>query len=44
MCVGVSSAEVPSNLFERCDIVLGGPHQATAFLKMLAAWANPQTN
>ena len=43
MCVGVSSAEVPSNLFERCDVVLDGPHQATAFLKMLAAWANPQT-
>jgi trehalose 6-phosphate phosphatase len=41
MCVGVSSSEVPSNLFERCDLVLDGPHQATAFLKMLADWANP---
>jgi trehalose 6-phosphate phosphatase len=41
MCIGVSSPEVPSNLFLRCDLVLDGPHQATAFLKMLADWAAP---
>jgi trehalose 6-phosphate phosphatase len=41
MCIGISSPEVPSNLFVRCDLVLDGPHQATAFLKMLADWGSP---
>ncbi|HEX9096920.1 MAG TPA: trehalose-phosphatase [Candidatus Dormibacteraeota bacterium] len=41
MCIGVSSPEVPANLFARCDLVLDGPRQATEFLKMLAEWANP---
>ena len=40
MCIGVSSPEVPANLFVRCDLVLDGPHQATAFLQMLADWAS----
>lgn len=38
LCIGVSSAEVPPHLFERCEIVLDSPQQATAFLQMLADW------
>jgi trehalose 6-phosphate phosphatase len=41
MCIGVSSPEVPGNLFARCDLVLDGPRHAPAFLTMLADWANP---
>lgn len=39
MCIGISSPEVPPDLFARCDLVLDGPRQATAFLQMLADWA-----
>jgi trehalose 6-phosphate phosphatase len=39
MCVGVSSPEVPPDLFERCDVVLASPQQASNFLQMLADWA-----
>ncbi len=39
MCIGVSSPEVPANLFARCDLVLDGPRHAPAFLRMLADWA-----
>jgi trehalose 6-phosphate phosphatase len=39
MCLGISSPEVPPDLFARCDLVLDGPRQATAFLQMLADWA-----
>jgi trehalose 6-phosphate phosphatase len=39
MCIGVSSPEVPANLFARCDLVLDGPRHAPAFLQMLADWA-----
>jgi trehalose 6-phosphate phosphatase len=39
MCIGVSSPEVPANLFARCDLVLEGPRHAPAFLQMLADWA-----
>jgi trehalose 6-phosphate phosphatase len=39
MCIGISSPEVPPDLFARCDIVLGGPHDATAFLQILTEWA-----
>ncbi len=38
--VGVSSPEVPSDLFARCDVVAEGPEQATLFLQMLADWAS----
>ena len=38
LCIGVSSAEVPPHLFERCEIVLDSPQQATSFLQMLADW------
>ncbi len=41
MCVGISSPEVPPDLFARCDVVLDGPQQATAFLQLLADWASP---
>ena len=40
MCVGVSSPEVPPDLFARCDLVVDGPAQATAFLQMLVDWAS----
>jgi trehalose 6-phosphate phosphatase len=40
MCIGVSSPEVPGNLFARCDLVLDGPRHAPAFLQMLAAWSS----
>ncbi|TMB98740.1 MAG: trehalose-phosphatase [Chloroflexi bacterium] len=36
MCIGISSPEVAPDLFDRCDVVLASPHQATAFLQMLA--------
>ena len=39
MCLGISSPEVPPDLFARCDLVVDGPRQATAFLQMLADWA-----
>lgn len=39
MCVGISSPEVAPNLFERCEVVLASPQQATQFLLMLADWA-----
>jgi trehalose 6-phosphate phosphatase len=41
LCIGVSSPEVPANLFARCDLVLDDPDQVIAFLQMLAAWASP---
>jgi trehalose 6-phosphate phosphatase len=44
MCIGVSSPEVPGNLFARCDLVLDGPRHAPEFLQMLADWANPRTS
>jgi trehalose 6-phosphate phosphatase len=39
MTIGISSPEVPSDLFKRCDVVFNSPHQTTAFLRMLADWA-----
>jgi trehalose 6-phosphate phosphatase len=41
MSVGVSSPEVPPDLFKRCDLVVDGPEHATRFLEMLADWASP---
>jgi trehalose 6-phosphate phosphatase len=40
LCVGVSSPEVPPDLFGRCDVVVDGPAKATAFLQMLVDWAS----
>ncbi len=40
MCVGISSPEVPPDLFDRCDVVLANPQQASDFLQMLADWAS----
>ena len=39
LCVGVGSAEVPSDLFDHCDLVLDGPNEASAFLRSVAEWA-----
>ena len=39
LCVGVGSAEVPVDLFERCDLVLDGPTEAASFLRSLVEWA-----
>jgi len=40
VCIGVSSPEVPRDVFARCDFVVPNPHDATAFLQMLAVWAS----
>jgi trehalose 6-phosphate phosphatase len=40
LCLGVSSPEVPSDLFARCDAVLDGPHRAAHFLQLVADWAS----
>lgn len=42
LCVGVSSPEVPPDLFERCDVVVDGPREAAAFLTLIADWAANQ--
>jgi len=39
LTIGVSSAEVPPDLFARCDVVADGPEQATLFLHVVADWA-----
>lgn len=44
LCVGVSSPEVPPDLFARCELVVDGPHQATAFLQMLVDWATERAS
>lgn len=44
MCVGISSPEVPPGLFDRCDLVLASPQQASNFLQMLADWAMGPTS
>jgi len=40
LTIGVSSAEVPPDLFARCDVVVDGPEKAAVFLLMLADWAS----
>jgi trehalose 6-phosphate phosphatase len=42
MTIGVSSPEVPPDLFKRCDVVFNSPNQAVAFLQMLAEWAEAE--
>jgi trehalose 6-phosphate phosphatase len=39
MCVGVDSPEAPSGLFERCDLVVGGPAEAAALLNVIVEWS-----
>lgn len=39
LCVGVSSAEVPVDLFQHCNLVVDGPAEAAAFLRSIADWA-----
>ncbi|HEV2034329.1 MAG TPA: trehalose-phosphatase [Candidatus Dormibacteraeota bacterium] len=41
LCVGVGSAEVPPDLFDRCDLILEGPPEAARFLRTLVDWASP---
>lgn len=41
LCVGVGSAEVPPDLFDRCDLILEGPAEAAKFLRNLVDWASP---
>jgi len=43
MCVGISSPEVSPDLFARCDVVLDGPEQATAFVQLLGDWAKEKS-
>jgi trehalose 6-phosphate phosphatase len=39
LCVGVGSAEVPSDLFDQCDLIVDGPAEAAAFLDSILDWA-----
>ncbi len=38
LAVGVSSAEVAPDLFDNCDLVVSGPHEAVAFLQHVVDW------
>ncbi|HSS93046.1 MAG TPA: trehalose-phosphatase [Candidatus Dormibacteraeota bacterium] len=42
MTIGVSSPEVPADLFARCDVVFDGPERVAAFLRVLADWAEQE--
>ena len=42
LCVGVSSAEVAPDLFEHCDLVVPGPHEAVAFLHRIVDWVSDE--
>ena len=39
VCVGVSSLEAPSHLFDRCDIVVSGPAEAAVLMNEIVDWA-----
>jgi hypothetical protein len=39
LCVGVGSAEVPSDLFDQCDLIVDGPAEVSAFLESILDWA-----
>jgi trehalose 6-phosphate phosphatase len=43
LCIGVSSPEVPHDLFDRCDLVVKGPREAAALLTLIADWAGEAT-
>lgn len=43
MCVGVWSPEAPSDLFERCDLVVHGPSGAVAVLNEIVEWAKARS-
>ena len=38
--VGVASNEAPPDLFNRCDLVVAGPTEASRFLAVVAEWAS----
>jgi trehalose 6-phosphate phosphatase len=40
LCVGVASAEVSPDLFERCDVVVSGPGDVAALLRVIAEAAD----
>jgi hypothetical protein len=40
MCVGVDSPEAPVTLFDRCDLVVAGPPEAAAVMKVIVEWAS----
>jgi hypothetical protein len=35
----VGSAEVPSDLFDHCDLIVDGPAEASTFLGSILDWA-----
>jgi trehalose 6-phosphate phosphatase len=39
LCVGVGSTEVPTDLFEHCDLIVDGPTEVSALLRSIAEWA-----
>ncbi len=40
LCVGVSSAEVSRDLFDKCDLIVDGPAEVSAFLRTIVEWAS----
>jgi trehalose 6-phosphate phosphatase len=42
MCIGVSSPEAPTGLFDRCDLVVSSTAEAAALLSEIADWALPK--
>src|SRR5882672_5074319 len=38
-CVGVDSPEAPPHLFDRCDVLVNGPHEVVALLNEIVEWA-----
>jgi trehalose 6-phosphate phosphatase len=39
LCVGAWSAEAPARLFEKCDLIVGGPAGAVEVLQEIVRWA-----
>ena len=39
LCVGVSSPEVPPDLFEHCGVIVNGPAEAAELMKVIVEWA-----
>ena len=40
LAVGVSSAEVAPDLFDRCDLIVPGPREAVSFLQRVVEWVS----
>ncbi len=40
LAVGVTSAEVAADLFDKCDLLVSGPREAVAFLQRVVDWAS----